>query len=174
MTRPLLDLFGFPLAGGAATPPRQLRLPLTVSASLVGGCPGGDAPPFRFAVWTGTEGEPMGGITEALRDETDAIGRRWAEALRRRYRGEAAAKTVARAFDVQVRTAEGWLAGQAPYAKYLLRGWRLHGAALVAEVLAPGSDWHASASVEAALVEVETRLAGLGDELARLRVETGR
>ncbi len=115
----------------------------------------------------------MGAITKTLSDESKTIGERWASALRARYPGPAVAKQVARAFAVDLRTAEAWLPGQAPFAKFLLRGWRLHGAAIVAETLAPGSDWAKASSVEAALVEIEAKLAVLGDDLARLRIERG-
>lgn len=157
------DLFGFCVpAGGVAAPTRQLPLPLTVVADR----PQGEAP-IRFQLWSGAGCKAMGENTVTLQDET-AIGGRWAAALKRRYDS---AKAVALAFDVGVRTAEGWLAGQAPYAKYLLRAWRLHGADIIAEVLAPGSSWHQSASIDTALSEVQAKLQQLNDELAQLRVD---
>lgn len=112
----------------------------------------------------------MGQSTNTFRDSA-TIGDRWAAALKRRY---GSAKLVARAFDCSVRTAEAWCAGQAPYARTLLAAWRLHGAAIVAEVLAPGSDWHRQSSIDAALVEVEHKLKSLADELASLRAERRR
>jgi len=156
------DLFGFLVpAGGVAAPTRQLPLPLTVVADQRPG-----QPSIRFQIWSGRGEKAMGQNTVTLQDES-AIGARWAAALRRRH---VSAKEIARAFDVEVRTAEGWLQGHAPYAKYLLRAWRLHGAAVVAEVLAPGSDWQQSAAIDAALGDLENKLQHLKDELAQLRI----
>ena len=116
----------------------------------------------------------MGTITEALHEETAAIGRRWAHALRRRYPGAAQAKQVARDFGCEVRTAEGWLAGGSPQAKILVAAWRLHGAGIVAEVLGAGQ--------RLAAVGVGRRGAGgnrrplegfWAYELTRLRVGSG-
>lgn len=163
---PDLDLFGFP-AGGVAAPRRQPFLNFTFVAG------GGSHPPLRFQIWKESEDKEMGAITKNLSDESQTIGQRWASALRARYPGPAIAKQVARAFAVDLRTAEAWLSGQAPYAKFLLRGWRLHGAAIIAETLAPESDWAKASSVEAALGEIEAKLADLGDDLARLRIERG-
>lgn len=65
-------------------------------------------------------------------------GDRWAAELRRLYPGASQAKQVAKAFEVEVRTAEGWLAGRPPGGlRPLMTAWRLHGAGLVAAVLAP-------------------------------------
>lgn len=114
----------------------------------------------------------MGQITGTLHDTAAEIGARWAQALRRRYPGPHAAKRIAGDFDVEIRTAEAWLAGgNAPYAKYLLRAWRLHGVAIVAEVLAPGSEIAQAAPVDQALQDLEGKLHRLRDELAQLRVE---
>jgi hypothetical protein len=72
----------------------------------------------------------------AARTDATVIGQRWAEALRRRYPADAA-KTIARDFGCEVRTARSWLAGQAPRADALALGAVLHGPQLVAEVLMP-------------------------------------
>ena len=112
----------------------------------------------------------MGTSTDSL-----LIGQRWGAALRLRYPGrkpgELDAKRCAAAFGVSPRTAEGWAAGQSPYAKHLLRGWRLHGAALVFEVLAPGTDAARLARIESMRDELERRFHAMGDELAQLRLE---
>ncbi|WP_428247244.1 hypothetical protein [Ferrovibrio sp.] len=111
----------------------------------------------------------MGQVTGAFPEPE--IGPRWAAALRRRYPGAHQAKRIARDFDCETRTAEAWLGGQAPYAKYLMRGWRLHGAALVGEVLAPDDAAQRAALNEAALIGLEARIATLGADLALLRRE---
>lgn len=160
------DLFGFSLPDGAATPARQLGLPLRPAFSVA---LEGSSTPFRFQLWSGEESNHMARNTEAFRQETAAIGARWAAALTRRYGRNA--KKIAGAFGCEVRTAESWLAGQAPFARVLISAWRLHGAAMVAEVLAPGSDWQRAATVDDTLSQVEAKLAELGDELAQLRGE---
>lgn len=169
--KPSVDLFGRPLPGGQAAPARQLVLGLKPGPAL--GIQGGGL--LRLSLWSAGAGNPIGQATGALSAGGGAgereIGQRWAAALRRRYPGGFAAKRIARAFDVDARTAESWLAGQAPFAKYLLRAWRLHGGAMVAEVLAPDDGEAKAALNEAALIGIEHQLGKLGDELARLKLE---
>ena len=114
----------------------------------------------------------MGTITNELptdpeRGEAD-VGARWAAALRRRYPAHAA-KRVARDLGVTVRTAEGYLAGQAPPARVLVRAAALHGAALALEVLVPDSRAAADARLSAELDAVGDRLARLAADIAQLR-----
>ena len=46
---------------------------------------------------------------------SNLVGRRWASALMRRFPGPFRAKAIAKTIGCDVRTAESWLAGQAPY-----------------------------------------------------------
>lgn len=69
----------------------------------------------------------------------DAIGARWGAVLAEAY-GPGAAKRIAHAFGVDVRTAHKWLDGQPPSARHLARAGVLHGAGFVAAVVAPASD----------------------------------
>jgi len=68
-------------------------------------------------------------------------GARWAAALRKRYMF-AAAKRIAVDFDVNVQTAKSWLAGQAPYAAYYSRAWKLHGIDFIVDALSPNPIEH--------------------------------
>lgn len=105
-------------------------------------------------------------ISNAVKIDAADVGGRWSAALRRRWGSNA--KLVARALDANVRTAEAWLAGQAPYADVLARAGAID-PAIVLEVLAPGSKLATAASVDAALVAVEARIASIGRELAALK-----
>lgn len=160
------DLFGKLLPAGVAPPARQLALGLTVSLK-----PAADGSPLRLALWRSQGDKDMGQVTGAFRDPD--IGGRWSAALKRRYPGPHAAKRIAQDFDCEPRTAEAWLSGQAPYAKYLIRAWRKHGHAIIGEVLAPDDTAMQSALDDAALIGLEQRLAQLGDELSRLKLERG-
>ncbi len=64
------------------------------------------------------------------------VGARWADALRRRYIF-CAAKRIAADFDVDVRTAKGWLGGQAPMAAYYQIAWQRFGIDFIVETLSP-------------------------------------
>lgn len=109
--------------------------------------------------------------TSALPDDA-AIGLRWATLLRRLYPAPHTAKKIAQAFDVDPRTAEAWLTGaHAPYAKFMVRAARLHGFAVLLEVLAPESRLAQAAPMETALADLEANLAKLGDQLAQLRID---
>lgn len=155
--------FRFGLDGGGAVRPARRRrldqpgLPLTF--------PLRDKRTFQFQILTEPEGKAMSRDTEGL-----LIGQRWADALRRRFVGAHQAKRIARALDCEVRTAESWLSGQAPYAKYLFRAARRFGAALVLEVLAPDDRLAEAARLETALDDVEARLRALGSDLVELRI----
>ena len=52
-------------------------------------------------------------------DITFQLGCRWAELLKKYFGRQNTAKAVARAFNVELRTAKGWLRGSAPYIKYI-------------------------------------------------------
>lgn len=97
-------------------------------------------------------------------DATISLGDRWQAALRRRYPLHTA-KSIAHDFGVEVRTATAWLAGAAPYAKYLTKAWELHGPAIIWEVLCPvGMEKPA----DVVLGDVETRLENMQSHLNML------
>lgn len=91
------------------------------------------------------------------------LGERWAAELRRVYAGPAQAKAVARAFDIDVRTAEAWLGGRPPGVRFLTIAWMLHGAGFVMAVLAP-----TPAPTEHQVQRIKRDGAALGVRLARL------
>ncbi|MGE4527432.1 MAG: hypothetical protein AB7D00_03600 [Rhodospirillaceae bacterium] len=161
------------LVAEAEAPARQTRLPLSFAGQattparlrLVEPTTTPTASP-RSQLSTIEESRTMRTITNALHADAADVGGRWAAALRSRWGSNA--KLVARALNAKVRTAESWLAGQAPSAEVLARAGALD-PAIVLEVLAPGSKLAAAASVDAALVAVEARLAALGREIAGLK-----
>lgn len=68
----------------------------------------------------------------------DAVGERWRFTLKRRWPANTA-KEAARAFDVDERTVERWLAGAAPRTAVLLRAARQWGWSFLAEVMEPAA-----------------------------------
>lgn len=164
------DLFGLARrTGGDRTPARQLdfkeALCLTVSVKS-----GGATAPFHFQLWSGTEGNPMGTHTKTLAT-SEAVGARWSAWLRRAYPGPHAVKRVARAFEIDTRTAESWIGGQAPYARHFVKAAALHGPAVLFEVLAPGLVPPSDEETRRALAEVKGELDRLGSRLSRLTIE---
>lgn len=105
-------------------------------------------------------------INKALHADSAAVGRRWGAALRRRYDS---VKDCARAYGVDVRTAEAWFAGQAPLAKIVVVAAAIDGPSILAEVFMPDSDAAAAAIFDATLDDVVARIDALSDEIARLR-----
>ena len=57
-------------------------------------------------------------------DITFQLGCRWAELLKKYFGRQNTAKAVARAFNVELRTAKGWLRGSAPYIKYIYEKYK--------------------------------------------------
>jgi len=168
------DLFGIlrrqkKRAGRVASPARQLdfkeALCLTVSVKS-----GGATAPFHFQLWSGAESNPMSIVTNTLAT-SEAVGARWSDWLRRAYPGPHAAKRIATAFAVDTRTAESWVAGQAPYARHFVKAAALHGPAVLFEVLAPGLVPPSEEETRRALAEVKSELDRLGDRLSRLTIE---
>jgi hypothetical protein len=132
----------------------------------------------RQSIWRTEARTTMRRVTEELRrlaerEGEDGIGERWAAALRRRYPDRARAKRIARDMCVEIRTAEGWLAGQAPQVKALWRAALVHGPAIVTEVLLPGTSLDQQARVDSGLLELEQRLDALRREISTLRGSDG-
>lgn len=150
----MLDLLGYEL------PAQQLCLPLTFRPQSK------KAPVLYLEIWNSAKGKDMGKNTETI--QSAEIGRRWACALRKRFAANRA-KLIAKAFNVEVKTAESWLAGGSPYAKHLCTAWRLFGAQIVAEVIAPGSSWESGAQADAILNDIEAKLAYLGEKIVYLK-----
>ncbi len=150
----MLDLFGFPQSA------QQLRLPLTFRPQSK------KAPALYLEIWNSTKGNDMGKNTGTI--QSAEVGRRWAQALRKRFPANRA-KLIAAAFGVEIKTAETWLAGRSPYAKHLCTAWRLFGAGIVAEVVAPGSNWENGAEADAILSDIEAKLADLDAKIVYLK-----
>jgi transposase-like protein len=115
----------------------------------------------------------MGTSTNTFDASSEAVGRRWSNALRQRYPGQHAAKRIARDFDVTPSTAESWLGGQSPYARHFVKAAALFGPAILFDVLAPGLAAPSEDDTRRALAEVKGELDRLGDRLARLSIEAG-
>ena len=154
----MFDLFGFEIK----EPPEQLSLPLTFRARL--SC----APDLCLEVWNSLGGIKMGQVTETIQ-----VGQRWATALKKRFPERCRAKYIAKAFSVEVKTAETWLAGGAPQAKHFCTAWRLFGAPVIAEVIAPDSDFSHWAQADAAVAEIEQKIALINEKLIFLRRSGG-
>lgn len=153
-----VDLFGRPVVRPAA----QLPLSLTIRVD-----PRVSRPPVRLELSIGRKGK---GMAQFGNDFDLAVGARWGAALRARY---PSVKDVARAFEVSLHTASAWWAGQAPYARVLVRAWRLHGAGLIAEVIAGSGEWALTAGLDEALTRIERELSTMrGDVTARLRIKS--
>lgn len=153
---PLPDLFGGAAGAGVAAPSAyQLALPLVPQRTLQK-----RVATLCHLLSADAEGKAMITIDVGL-----PLGDRWQAALRRRYPVHAA-KAIAADFGVEVRTAAAWLAGQPPYAKYLMQAWQLHGSAIIWEVLCPVET---EQPVESALENIERQLSALSSDLARLR-----
>lgn len=118
---------------------------------------------FVLEVWNDTRGIDMVKNTQELYQK---VGERWADALRRRY-GANAAKRIAADFNVNYRTAHGWLSGRPPYAVHYMRGWELFGIDFINETLNPNAP-KSSAEIKEAFAEIRARLANLTDEVVYL------
>ena len=101
-----VDIFGNAVTAGCNRG-HQLLLPMGWTAT-----PTAPTRLHRLEFLPAMEGKTMGLCTNDMGD-VRAVGERWSAALRRVYPVHTA-KQAARAFDVDPRTAEAWLAGQAP------------------------------------------------------------
>lgn len=99
------------------------------------------------------------------------IGLRWAEALRKKYAGNCAAKRIARDFGVEPRTASAWMQGGAPYVRHLCRAAEMFGVAFVVRVIAPNSVFADVADVDQALGALRRQIDDLGERIRRLEEE---
>lgn len=154
------DLFGrIVRPSRAATPARPLPLGFALST-------GRAAPSIQVPSWVAEVCRAMNPNTQGL--TAAIVGERWGQALRRRFPGPFAAKRIAAALGREVRTAEGWLAGQAPYLHVVVEtAIKLKDPLLLFEIagLAPPSD----AEIAARLDEIKGELDQLGGRIARLR-----
>lgn len=158
---------GPPIGVGAPTDGLQVELELC-----------GGAASLRFQVYAEDGAKHMGHHHNSLHDALPAgaeetLGRRWGDWLAEVYGRANMAKLIARDFDVSVRTAEVWLAGQAPYARHIVRALRLHGLGVVGAVLAPGTAVERLARVDQLADDLETKMQALGAEIAILRGPPG-
>ena len=158
------DLFGFLIRpGGAAIPARPLPLVFSKTGSR------GDTPSIQVPSWVEEVCKAMNPNTQGL--TAAIVGERWAQALRRRFSGPSAAKRIARELGKDVRTAESWLAGQAPYLHVVVEtAIRLKDPLLLFEIagLAPPSD----TEIAAKLGEIKGELDALGARIARLKADS--
>lgn len=98
------------------------------------------------------------------------LGQRWAAALKRRYpgqrRGSLDVKACAAAMGVSPKTAEHWGGAAAPTRRHLLRAFRQHGWAFLAEVF--GDPLPTEADVRDEVAEARAQLRRLDHRFARL------
>lgn len=95
------------------------------------------------------------------------LGPAWAAWLLRVYGGPHAAKRIAQAFEVDPRTAQGWMAGGRPTVAALLRVFALHGFDGVAAVIAPDSPEAAAAGLDARVAELAVQVEAIADAMRR-------
>ncbi len=107
-------------------------------------------------------------------DITLQLGERWAQALKKYFGNRNAAKEIARTFDVEVRTARGWLDGSAPYIKYIYIAGQKIGAKFVAEFLTPNSLWSTYSDIDEALEKLEKEICQLRRQIETLKQESGK
>lgn len=151
--------------GGVATPARQLDFPEWLCLTMPGGS--GDAPPIQVESWIERVCKAMSPDTNEMLTAS-AVGERWAHALTRRFPGPHAAKRIARALGRDVRTAEAWLGGQAPYLHAALdAAYRLRDPVLLFELagIAPPEALILDREIESLRADLD----GLGERIARLR-----
>lgn len=157
-------------AAAATATPHQMLMALFAPAAVTAA---GSSPAIKGSreVRNKTMSQLRRDLSQALADAggADAVGRRWATALRARYPERDTAKHIARAFGVDPRTAQSWLSGQAPQIRHLAQAAVLHGAALIGEVLVPDTALHLEARIEATLTETERLLDRMRADLEALR-----
>ena len=118
---------------------------------------------FFLEIWFKRGGMEMAKITQNLHQQ---VGERWANALRRRF-GANAAKRFAADFNVNYRTAHGWLSGRPPYAVHYIRAWELFGLEFINETLNPRAP-KSAAEIKQAFAEVRRRLEDLKNDVVLL------
>lgn len=102
-------------------------------------------------------------------DITLQIGSRWAEALRKRFDSRHTAKQIAKSFNVEVRTAQSWLGGQAPYIKHLWLAGKIFGSVIIAEVLMSENTWLGYAKLESHIEELSLKICQIREDIEQLR-----
>lgn len=90
------------------------------------------------------------------------IGNRWAAALKKRFPEKNTTKHVARAFNVELRTARSWLEGQAPYCKHIFKAGQKFGLAMIEEILFPDTKMM---SIDEMLISLEEKIYQLLDDI---------
>lgn len=110
------------------------------------------------------------GIVMARDDISLQIGSRWATALKKRFPEKNTTKHVARAFDIELRTARSWLEGQAPYCKYLFLAGQKFGMGIIEEILFPDTKM---TSIDEMLIGLEKKIYQLFDDIHTIRKRGG-
>lgn len=101
-------------------------------------------------------------------DITFQLGCRWAELLKKYFGRQNTAKAVARAFNVELRTAKGWLRGSTPYVKYIYVAGQKLGSGFVAELLTPNAKWKTYFDIDKELEKMELCICQLREEIRSL------
>lgn len=99
------------------------------------------------------------------------LGARWAALLKKHFGNKNTAKEVARCFDVEVRTARGWLDGSAPYIKYIYVAGQKLGSRFLADFISPNTKWNTYSNIDETLEKLEKEICQLRSEIARLKQE---
>lgn len=115
----------------------------------------------------------LGTIQMIKEDITLQLGKRWAAALKKHFGNKNTAKQIAQTFDVEIRTARGWLDGSAPYIKYLYVAGQKLGSRFLAELLSPNSKWKTYSHIDETLENLEKEICQLRSEIESLKKENG-
>lgn len=107
-------------------------------------------------------------------DITLQLGLKWAQALKNRFGDKNTAKRIARTFGVETRTARSWLAGTAPYMKYLWIAGQKLGSGFLAELLTPNMLWKTYSDIDEALDMLDKEICQLRDEIRNLKEGDGK
>lgn len=99
------------------------------------------------------------------------LGERWASALKKHFGNKNTAKEVARCFDVEIRTARGWLDGSAPYIKYIYVAGQKLGSKFLAEFISPNTKWNTYSNIDNTLEKLEKEICQLRKEIEDLKRE---
>lgn len=95
------------------------------------------------------------------------LGQRWATALREEFPERNTAKHIAIFFQIEPRTAQSWLGGQAPQAKYLYIAAQKLGPDFISEILETPKN--KMVNINKVLEELESKLCQLGNDIRSLR-----
>lgn len=108
-----------------------------------------------------------------LQETRKDVAERWAAFLHDKYGQRHAAKSIARAFGCEIRTAKSWLSGEAsPQLGAFLRAAQLFGVTAVLGVLFPDTEEYQQSKLQDDLRALRARLDDLSGQLGEIQNDT--